>query len=154
MLTQFGFVRMWESTIFVAFVPQILSTYEAARSCCENSTLITQFQVAKMSGPECCSNPPTLNPTSGEGHVEKLGGLNTYITGSSDSKHAILLVSDVYGTFRFLTFSGSCNIFPLLSNLCYFQWIVNFLGIYVWLVYILKGLKKGLSCLLYAIKFE
>ncbi|KAK9933503.1 hypothetical protein M0R45_020700 [Rubus argutus] len=50
-----------------------------------------------MSGPQCCSNPPTLNPTSGSGHVEKLGGLDSYLTGSSDSKLAIVLVSDVFG---------------------------------------------------------
>ncbi|KAL5541699.1 hypothetical protein UlMin_009409 [Ulmus minor] len=50
-----------------------------------------------MSGPQCCSHPPTLNPTSGAGHVQKLGGLNAYVSGSSDSKPAILLISDVYG---------------------------------------------------------
>ncbi|KAK9933504.1 hypothetical protein M0R45_020701 [Rubus argutus] len=50
-----------------------------------------------MSGPQCCSNPPTPNPTSGSGHVEKLGGLDSYLTGSSDSKLAIVLVSDVFG---------------------------------------------------------
>lgn len=50
-----------------------------------------------MSGPQCCSNPPTLNPGSGEGHVEKLGGLDTYVTGSLDSKLGVLLVSDIFG---------------------------------------------------------
>ncbi|KAI4317733.1 hypothetical protein L6164_025580 [Bauhinia variegata] len=50
-----------------------------------------------MSGPQCCSNPPTLNPSSGAGHVEKLGGLKAYVSGPSDSKLAILLVSDVFG---------------------------------------------------------
>ncbi|KAJ7954971.1 endo-1,31,4-beta-D-glucanase-like [Quillaja saponaria] len=50
-----------------------------------------------MSGPQCCSNPPTLNPSSGVGNVEQLGGLNTYVTGPSDSKLSILLFSDVYG---------------------------------------------------------
>ncbi|KAI4317731.1 hypothetical protein L6164_025578 [Bauhinia variegata] len=50
-----------------------------------------------MSGPQCCSNPPTLNPNSGAGHVEKLGGLDAYVTGPSDSKLAILLISDVFG---------------------------------------------------------
>ncbi|KAH9765350.1 DLH domain-containing protein [Citrus sinensis] len=50
-----------------------------------------------MSGPQCCANPPTLNPNSGAGHVEKLGGLNAYVTGSPDSKLAVLLISDVYG---------------------------------------------------------
>lgn len=91
-----------------------------------------------MSGPECCSNPPPLNPTSGAGHVEKLGGLNTYIAGSSDSKHAILLVSDVFGICRFLTFSGFCNFFSLfLSILRYFLWIVSFWD-FMWLVHMIK----------------
>ncbi|KAF2311066.1 hypothetical protein GH714_019337 [Hevea brasiliensis] len=44
-----------------------------------------------MSGPQCCANPPTLNPASGAGHVEKVGGLNSYVTGPSDSKLAIIL---------------------------------------------------------------
>ncbi|XP_058759286.1 endo-1,3;1,4-beta-D-glucanase-like isoform X2 [Vicia villosa] len=50
-----------------------------------------------MAGPECCSNAPILNPNSGVGHVEKLGGLNTYVTGPSDSNFAILMVSEVFG---------------------------------------------------------
>ncbi|XP_024040860.1 endo-1,3;1,4-beta-D-glucanase isoform X2 [Citrus clementina] len=50
-----------------------------------------------MSGPRCCANPPTLNPNSGAGHVEKLGGLDTYVTGSPDSKLAALLISDIFG---------------------------------------------------------
>ncbi|KDP40089.1 hypothetical protein JCGZ_02087 [Jatropha curcas] len=50
-----------------------------------------------MSGPQCCANPPTLNPASGAGHVEKVGGFNSYVTGSPDSKLAILLISDIYG---------------------------------------------------------
>nr|ACJ85204.1 unknown [Medicago truncatula]AFK42623.1 unknown [Medicago truncatula] len=50
-----------------------------------------------MSGPECCSNPPILNPNAGSGHVEKLGALNAYIAGSPNSKSSVLLVSDVFG---------------------------------------------------------
>ncbi|KAK9933505.1 hypothetical protein M0R45_020702 [Rubus argutus] len=50
-----------------------------------------------MSGPQCCSNPPTLNPSSGSGHVEKLAGLDSYLTGSPDSKLAILLIADIFG---------------------------------------------------------
>ncbi|CAN1807356.1 unnamed protein product [Linum perenne] len=50
-----------------------------------------------MSGPQCCDNPPTLNPSSGSGHLEKLGGLDSYVTGSPDSKSAVILISDVYG---------------------------------------------------------
>ncbi|XP_028184787.1 endo-1,3;1,4-beta-D-glucanase-like [Glycine soja] len=49
-----------------------------------------------MSGPECCSNPPVLNPNAGAGHVEKLGGLNSYLSGSPNSI-AIFLISDIYG---------------------------------------------------------
>ncbi|XP_060179716.1 endo-1,3;1,4-beta-D-glucanase-like isoform X2 [Lycium barbarum] len=50
-----------------------------------------------MSGPECCKNPPTLSSSSGNGCVLQLGGFNTYVSGLSTSKLAILLVSDVYG---------------------------------------------------------
>ncbi|KAI5415933.1 endo-1,3;1,4-beta-D-glucanase [Lathyrus oleraceus] len=50
-----------------------------------------------MAGPECCSNAPILNPNSGVGNVEKLGGLDTYTTGPSDSNFAILMVSEVFG---------------------------------------------------------
>uniref|UniRef100_A0A803KUC8 Dienelactone hydrolase domain-containing protein n=1 Tax=Chenopodium quinoa TaxID=63459 RepID=A0A803KUC8_CHEQI len=51
----------------------------------------------KLAGPQCCKNPPTLNPNSGAGHVEVIGGLNSYVTGSSHSKLAILLISDFFG---------------------------------------------------------
>ncbi|WJX90484.1 carboxymethylenebutenolidase [Trifolium repens] len=50
-----------------------------------------------MSGPECCSNAPILNPNYGAGHVEKLGGLDTYVTGPSNSNLAILMVSEIFG---------------------------------------------------------
>ncbi|XP_054786196.1 endo-1,3;1,4-beta-D-glucanase-like isoform X6 [Prosopis cineraria] len=50
-----------------------------------------------MSGPECCSNPPTFNPSAGAGRVEKVGGVDTYVSGSADFKLAILLISDVFG---------------------------------------------------------
>lgn len=55
-----------------------------------------------MSGHACCSNPPILNPFSGAGHVEKIGGLDAYLTGSPLSTKAILFVSDIYGTNLFL----------------------------------------------------
>ncbi|PON81444.1 Dienelactone hydrolase [Trema orientale] len=50
-----------------------------------------------MAGAQCCSNPPTLDPNSGAGSVEQLGGLNTYISGSPNSKFAVLFVSDIFG---------------------------------------------------------
>ncbi|XP_038991253.1 endo-1,3;1,4-beta-D-glucanase-like [Hibiscus syriacus] len=50
-----------------------------------------------MSGPQCCSSPPTLDAASGAGHVENLAGFNTYVSGSLQSKLAVLLVSDVFG---------------------------------------------------------
>ncbi|KAG5117058.1 hypothetical protein JHK84_043171 [Glycine max] len=49
-----------------------------------------------MSRPECYSNPPVLNPNARVGHVEKLAGLNSYLSGSPNS-NAILLISDIYG---------------------------------------------------------
>ncbi|KAI3965562.1 hypothetical protein MKX01_010519 [Papaver californicum] len=45
----------------------------------------------------CCKNPPALNSSSGYEHVEEIGGLKTYVSGSLDTKLGILLVSDVYG---------------------------------------------------------
>ncbi|KAH0992790.1 hypothetical protein GBA52_004273 [Prunus armeniaca] len=50
-----------------------------------------------MSGPQCCSHPPVLNPSSGSGHAEKFGGLDSYVTGSPHSKLAILFLSDIFG---------------------------------------------------------
>lgn len=80
-----------------------------------------------MSGPQCCSNPPTLNPSAGAGHVEQLGGLSSYISGSADSKRAVLLVSDVFGTYTSLQlfFSHFCLVLyshfkPLSGSRCWF----------------------------------
>ncbi|XP_015888243.1 endo-1,3;1,4-beta-D-glucanase-like [Ziziphus jujuba] len=52
-----------------------------------------------MSSSQCFSNPPSLSSTCGAGHVEQVGGLNTYVTGplDSNSNRAILLISDVFG---------------------------------------------------------
>ncbi|GLT70976.1 hypothetical protein SLA2020_430220 [Shorea laevis] len=50
-----------------------------------------------MSGPQCCSHPPTLDPSSGAGHVVQLGGLGSYVAGSADSKLAVLIISDIFG---------------------------------------------------------
>lgn len=50
-----------------------------------------------MSGSQCCENPPSLSSSHGAGSVVDLGGLKSYVTGPADSKHAILLISDVFG---------------------------------------------------------
>ncbi|CAA7012957.1 unnamed protein product [Microthlaspi erraticum] len=50
-----------------------------------------------MSSHQCTDNPPNLDPNSGSGHVEKLGGLDTYLSGSTHSKLAVVLVSHVFG---------------------------------------------------------
>jgi hypothetical protein len=42
-------------------------------------------------------NPPDLAPGYGEGTVQETGGLETCVTGPSDSNLAILLISDVLG---------------------------------------------------------
>ncbi|CAI9118622.1 OLC1v1020214C1 [Oldenlandia corymbosa var. corymbosa] len=50
-----------------------------------------------MAGPQCCSNPPDLSSSSGAGFVEEIGSLKCYITGSADSKTAVLFASDIFG---------------------------------------------------------
>ncbi|KAJ4782605.1 hypothetical protein LUZ62_066862 [Rhynchospora pubera] len=51
-----------------------------------------------MASSQCCANPPSLNPVYGKEHVaEDFGGLKAYITGSPESKLAIILASDVFG---------------------------------------------------------
>ncbi|XP_073122147.1 endo-1,3;1,4-beta-D-glucanase-like [Henckelia pumila] len=50
-----------------------------------------------MAGKQCCENPPTLDSSSGVGHVKEFGGLNCYITGPADSKFSVVLISDVNG---------------------------------------------------------
>ncbi|CAN7049220.1 unnamed protein product [Brassica rapa subsp. trilocularis] len=60
-----------------------------------------------MSGPQCCENPPALNPVSGSGHVEKLGGLDAYVSGSLDSKLCVILISDVFGKSFFFALTST-----------------------------------------------
>jgi len=50
-----------------------------------------------MSCPQCFENPPNLSSTCGVGSVQEFGGLQTYITGSLDSKRAVILLSDIFG---------------------------------------------------------
>ncbi|KAH0633687.1 hypothetical protein KY289_036648 [Solanum tuberosum] len=50
-----------------------------------------------MAGTQCCENPPALRSSSGHGSVFELRGLKTYVSGSSDSQKAILLISDIFG---------------------------------------------------------
>ncbi|KAI4369607.1 hypothetical protein MLD38_018032 [Melastoma candidum] len=48
-----------------------------------------------MLGPDCCSNSPSLNPTSSVSQME-VGGFKAYVSCSLNSKQAVLVVSDVY----------------------------------------------------------
>lgn len=52
-----------------------------------------------MAGRQCCENPPTLssNSGSGSGCVQQIGGIKSYVSGSSDSSNAIILISDIFG---------------------------------------------------------
>ncbi|KAM6566098.1 endo-1,3;1,4-beta-D-glucanase [Cannabis sativa] len=59
--------------------------------------MVSTFCWSNGAGHLCCSDPPILDPHSGAGHVEKLGGLPSYVIGSPYSKHAAVLISDVYG---------------------------------------------------------
>ncbi|KAF6984623.1 hypothetical protein CFC21_002598 [Triticum aestivum] len=52
-----------------------------------------------MARPQCCANPPTLNPAGGEGRVvdDGFGGIAAYVAGSTESKAAVILISDIFG---------------------------------------------------------
>uniref|UniRef100_A0ACD5TH19 Uncharacterized protein n=1 Tax=Avena sativa TaxID=4498 RepID=A0ACD5TH19_AVESA len=51
-----------------------------------------------MASPQCCANPPTLNPACGQGKVvDSFGGIPAYVAGTEDSKAAVILISDVFG---------------------------------------------------------
>ncbi|TKY54063.1 Endo-1,3/1,4-beta-D-glucanase protein [Spatholobus suberectus] len=50
-----------------------------------------------MLGRECYSNPAILNASSGAGYVTNIGGLNSYVTGSTPAMLVIILISDVFG---------------------------------------------------------
>uniref|UniRef100_A0A0D9ZYV6 Dienelactone hydrolase domain-containing protein n=1 Tax=Oryza glumipatula TaxID=40148 RepID=A0A0D9ZYV6_9ORYZ len=53
---------------------------------------------SRMASPQCCANPPTLNPAGGEGKVvDSFGGIKAYVSGAAESKAAVVLVSDVFG---------------------------------------------------------
>jgi carboxymethylenebutenolidase len=52
-----------------------------------------------MASPQCCANPPTPNHDVGEGKVvESFGGLRSYLAGTAESKLAVVLISDIYGS--------------------------------------------------------
>jgi hypothetical protein len=52
-----------------------------------------------MASPQCCANPPTLNPAGGEGKaIDSFGGIPAYVAGATeDSKAAVILISDIFG---------------------------------------------------------
>lgn len=51
-----------------------------------------------MSSSHCLENPPNLNSgIHGVGTVLELGGLQSYVTGPSNSKLALILISDIFG---------------------------------------------------------
>ncbi|KAM3707459.1 hypothetical protein ACB098_02G028700 [Castanea mollissima] len=50
-----------------------------------------------MLSSQCFQNPPTLSSTCGAGTVQEFGGLQTYITGSPDSKLALIFIADAFG---------------------------------------------------------
>ncbi|XP_024024561.1 endo-1,3;1,4-beta-D-glucanase [Morus notabilis] len=60
-------------------------------------SLTRERERERMAGNQCCSNPPVMDPGSGEGSVEELGGLKVYTSGSPSSKMAVILISDVFG---------------------------------------------------------
>lgn len=52
-----------------------------------------------MASSHCWENPPALNPAGGGGEVvDDFGGQKAYVAGSADSKAAVVLISDAFGT--------------------------------------------------------
>ncbi|KAF7813740.1 endo-1,3-1,4-beta-D-glucanase-like [Senna tora] len=47
--------------------------------------------------------PSNPDPNGGGGHVEKIGGLDTYVTGPANSKLAVLLISDIMAEAHYFT---------------------------------------------------
>ncbi|KAL5182453.1 Endo-1,3-1,4-beta-D-glucanase [Glycine soja] len=80
--------------------PELVKQFEqvlAAKSGLKLQRGVKKTNQQKMSGPQCCSNPPSLNPSGGGGHVNKVGGVDSYFSGSFHSKLALLMLSDVFG---------------------------------------------------------
>ncbi|VAH18951.1 unnamed protein product [Triticum turgidum subsp. durum] len=51
-----------------------------------------------MASPQCCADPPMLNPAGGEGRVvDSLGGVTAYVAGVRESNAAVVLISDIFG---------------------------------------------------------
>jgi hypothetical protein len=85
-----------------------------------------------MASPQCCANPPTLSPAAGEGKVvDSFGGIRAYVAGAQDSKAAVVLISDVYGS------NPSPTALFSSSNLSSFAGIITPLP-----VFCLQGLKR------------
>ncbi|MFS7910126.1 putative dienelactone hydrolase [Helianthus anomalus] len=51
-----------------------------------------------MSGPACCDNPPGVSSGEESGQIKKIASFNFYVSDNPDSKLAVLLISDIYGT--------------------------------------------------------
>lgn len=68
-----------------------------------------------MASSHCVENPPVPNPRSGQGRVQQLGGLHTYVTGSEDSKLAIILISDAFG--KSYMSNWECFVLSVLSSI-------------------------------------
>jgi carboxymethylenebutenolidase len=57
-----------------------------------------------MASSHCWENPPALDPAGGGGEVVgDFGGQKAYVAGSAGSKAAVVLISDAFGNFRFIT---------------------------------------------------
>jgi hypothetical protein len=76
-----------------------------------------------MSSSHCIENPPNLNSgIHGVGTVLELGGLQSYVTGPSHSKLALILISDVFGKIQNPSSISHLSIFStliLMFNLHY-----------------------------------
>lgn len=83
--------------------------------------LLVTGRLEEKLGRHCVENPPLLDSGSGTGTVTNIAGLKVYVSGHSDSKLAILLVSDVFSNYLLHYFGLCYDTFAVLVSHCPFS---------------------------------
>jgi len=80
-----------------------------------------------MSSSHCLQNPPNLNSgIHGVGTVLELGGLQSYVTGPSSSKLALILISDIFGKIQNPSSISYLSTWPILNFKVSFILVTNY----------------------------
>lgn len=79
--------------------PRVLKCNNLSKTnpCYTELTQTLAPEATKMSGPQCCENPPVISSGEDSGEVLQIASLNSYVSGNTDSKIAVVLISDVFG---------------------------------------------------------